>query len=160
MKRNLAIFLQIAVILFGLGVLGLMLWEPQIEGVNANATFSEIYFDDPFLAYAYLGLIPFFVAIFKAHKVLGNAGHNNSFSPENVKALRTIKYCALTVVALIIGAEVYIIFVQSGSDDIAGGVAVGLMLIFLSTLVAIAARMIERFLQNSMDKKSGNDLTV
>jgi hypothetical protein len=59
------IFLQAVIVLIGIGALALMLWEPHIEGRNAHATLFEIYFNDPFLAYAYLASIPFFVALYQ-----------------------------------------------------------------------------------------------
>ena len=52
MKKGPTIFLQVVIVLIGMGALGLMLWEPHIEGRNAHATLFEIYFKDPFLAYA------------------------------------------------------------------------------------------------------------
>ena len=94
MKRSSTIFLQVVIVLIGIGALALMLWEPHIEGRNAHATLFEIYFKDPFLAYAYIASIPFFVALYQAFKVLGYAGQNKVFSQAAVKALRTIKYCA------------------------------------------------------------------
>ena len=76
MKRSSTIFLQVVIVLIGIGALALLLWEPQIEGRNAHATLFEIYFKDPFLAYVYAGSIPFFVALYQAFKVLGYAGQN------------------------------------------------------------------------------------
>ena len=96
MKRSSTIFLQVVIVLIGIGALALMLWEPHIEGRNAHATLFEIYFKDPFLAYAYTASIPFFVALYQAFKVLGYVGRNEVFSQAAVKALRTIKYCAMT----------------------------------------------------------------
>src|SRR5215813_5491420 len=87
------IFLQAVVVLIAIGALALLLWEPHVEGRNAHATPFEVYFNDPFLAYAYIASIPFFVALYQAFKVLGYAGQNRIFSPAAVKALRTIKYC-------------------------------------------------------------------
>jgi hypothetical protein len=60
MKGSSTVFLQVVVVLIGIGALAIMLWEPHIEGRNAHATLFEIYFKDPFLAYAYIGSIPFF----------------------------------------------------------------------------------------------------
>jgi hypothetical protein len=51
-------------VLVGLGVLALLLLEPQVEGANATATFVEIYFRDPFVLFVYVGSIPFFLALF------------------------------------------------------------------------------------------------
>ena len=74
MKKSSTIFLRVVIVLIGIGALALLLWEPHIEGRNAHATLSQIYFHDPFLALVYLGSIPFFVALYKAFKVLGYVG--------------------------------------------------------------------------------------
>ena len=161
MKRSSTIFLQIVLVLIGIGALALLLWEPQIEGRNAHATQFEIYFKDPFLAYVYIASIPFFVAIYQALKLLQYVGQNAVFSPAAVKTLRTIKYCALIIIAFLVGAEGYINVVQrSVEDDIAGGVMIGLVMIFISAVVATAAAVFERTLQSAVDLKSENDLTV
>lgn len=160
MKKSSTIFLQVVIVLIGIGVLALMLWEPHLEGRNVNATLFEIYFKDPFLAYAYTASIAFFVALYQAFKLLGYIGQNKVFSLKAVKALRTIKYCSITLIAFILGAEAYFFIVQSGKDDIAGGVAMGLGMIFLSSVIATAAAVFERLLQSAVEMKSENDLTV
>ena len=160
MKRSSTIFLQIVIVLIGIGALALLLWEPHLEGRNAHATNFEIYFEDPFLAYAYTASIAFFVALYQAFKLLGHIGRNEVFSPSSVRALRIIKYCALILVALIAVAEAYIFMFVRGKDDIAGGVAIGLLMIFISVVVATAAAVFERLLQSAVDLKSENDLTV
>src|SRR5687767_2173926 len=95
LRRGSTAFLQTVVVLIGVGALALLLWEPHLEGRNAHATPFEIYFKDPFLAYAYVGSIPFFVALYQAFKVLGYAGKDRVFSQAAVKALRIIKLCAI-----------------------------------------------------------------
>jgi hypothetical protein len=159
MKQSSTIFLQIVIVFIGIASLALLLWEPQIEGVNAHATNFEIYFKDPFLALVYIGSIPFFVALYQAFKVLGYAGQNMIFSPAAVKALRTIKYCALAIIGFVVVEEIFIIL-NHGSDDAAGGVFIGVLITFGSIVIATAAAMFERILQNAVDIKSENDLTV
>ena len=146
--------------LIGIGAVALMLWEPHIEGRNAHATPLQIYFNDPFLAYAYIASIPFFVGLYQAFKVLGYAGQGRVFSPKAVKALRTMKYCAISLVGFVGAAEAYFFIFVRGKDDIAGGVAVGLLIIFVCVVVAAAAAMFERLLQSAVEIKSENDLTV
>src|SRR2546428_13512613 len=97
MKRSSAAFLQTVIVLIGMGALVFLLWEPQIEGVNAHATFFEVYFD-LFVAYAYIASIPFFVALYQAFKVLGYAAQNKIFTQEAVNALRIIKFCAMAII--------------------------------------------------------------
>src|SRR3954466_13804412 len=93
-KRSSTIFLQVVIVLIGIGALAFMLWEPHLEGRNVHATTFQIYFKDPFLACAYLASIPFFVALYQAFKVLGYIGRNKAASRETLKALRVIKLCA------------------------------------------------------------------
>jgi hypothetical protein len=160
MKRGSTIFLQAVIVLLGIGGLILMLWEPLVEGRNVRASAFEVYFKDPFLAYAYTASTAFFVALYQAFKLLGYIRQNKVFSPSSVNALRTIKFCAISLVCFIAGAEAYLFIVQRGKDDIAGGVAMGLMLIFVSLVVATAAAVFEKTLQSAVEIKSENDLTV
>src|SRR5687768_8500542 len=117
MKRSSTIFLQVVVVLIGVAALALLLWEPHLEGRNAHATLFEIYFQDPFLALVYAGSIPFFIALYQAFQVLGYVGRNEVFSPEVVKALRTIKYCALAVIGFVIVEEIFILIMSNGDND-------------------------------------------
>lgn len=153
MKKGLVTFLQIVVVLIGIGAFAFLLREPQIEGRNAHATLFQVYFNDPFLAYAYIASTAFFVALYQAFKLLGYIGQNKVFSLNSVRALRIIKYCAISLVGFIVAPEAYLFIVRPG-DDIAGGVAVGFFLIFVSVVIGAVAATFEKTLQNTMDIKS------
>jgi Protein of unknown function (DUF2975) len=161
MKRSSTIFLQIVIVLIGVAALALLLWEPQVEGVNKNRTNFEIYFQDPFLALVYAGSIPFFMALYQAIRALGYVGRNQVFSPKVVKALRTIKYCALAIIGFVVLEELFILL--SGNRDLenpGAPIFMGLLIVFPSIVVASTAGMFERILQNAVDLKSETDLTV
>ena len=153
MKRSSTIFLQVVVVLIGIGALALLLWEPQIEGVNAHATNFEIYFKDPFLALVYMGSIPFFAALYQAFKVLRYAGQNKVISPEAVKALRTIKYCAIILSASIVMAGLYIKIFHAEGDDPAGFLAICIVTTFVSIVIATAAAVFEKLLGRQFAKR-------
>lgn len=156
-KRGSTAFLQTVVVLIGIGVLAFLLWEPQVEGVNAHATFVQKYFNF-FVAYVYVGSIPFFVGVYQAFKLLGYAGHNRMFSLDAVKALRMMKWCAVAIICLV---AVSVVFMIGGDrDDRPGGVFMRILVAFPSIIVATAAATFERILQNALDIKSENDLTV
>jgi Protein of unknown function (DUF2975) len=157
-KRGSTAFLQSVIVLIGIGAFALMLWEPHLEGRNAHATVFEIYFKDPFLAYAYLASVPFFVALYQGFKVLGYARKNQVLSQVALKALRMIKFCAITMIGFVAGAEIFIL--TADSDDRAGGVVMGGLIGFGSIVMATAAATFEQILQNAVDIKSENDLTV
>ena len=158
MKRGSILFLRAVILLVGVGVLAGMLWEPRIEGRNVGADLSTIYFRDPFLAYAYVGSLPFFFGLYQAFKLLGYVGQGQAFSPAAVGAVRYIKYCALAVIGFIAGGEAYIMLAVS--DDRAGGVAMGIMLSFACIVTAAVATVFERVLRSAVDLKLENDLTV
>ena len=158
MKRSLTMFLQAVIVLIGVGAVALLLWEPHIEGRNKHATLFEIYFKDSFLAYVYIGSIPFFVALYQAFKVLGYARQDRVFSQAAVKALRTIKYCAIAIIGFVAVSVIFFLF--SDPDDRPAGVFMRILITFPSIVVATAAAMFERILQNAVEIKSENDLTV
>lgn len=165
MKKSSTVFLQIVIVLIGIGALALLLGEPHLEGVNANAGFFEVYLD-PFIAYIYLASIPFFVALYQAFKVLGYVGKNMTFSRAAVGALRKIKYCAFITAGAIIATDMFLLvharlYPEIGAvDGPEGAVMLGLIAAFISVVIGTAAVVFERILQNAVDIKSENDLTV
>src|SRR5262245_24192067 len=134
MNRGSTIFLRAVLVLIGIGALAFLLVEPHFEGRNAHATVFEIYFKDPFLAYVYVGSIPFFMGLWHAFKVLGDVGGDKQFSLTSVRSLRTIKICALAFITFVAGAEL-LILTAPGDEDRAGGVAIGVVLALVSIVV-------------------------
>ncbi|MBI5531026.1 MAG: DUF2975 domain-containing protein [Candidatus Doudnabacteria bacterium] len=160
MNKTSTIFLRVIIVLIGMGVLAFLLWEPHLEGRNAHATLFEIYFKDPFLAYVYIASLPFFAVLYKTFKLLGLAGENKIFSQNSVKALRTIKYCAIIQGVLIVTAAAYIRIFHAKDDDPAGFVAICVVATFIFIVIATAAGVFEKLLQTAVEMKSENDLTI
>lgn len=154
MKRKSTLLLQIVVVLVGLGALAFLVWEPQTEGRNAHATLLQTYFTDPFLAYVYVASIPFFVALYQVFKVLGHAGHDQAFSLETVKALRRIRYCSLAMVGFVVGSVFFMLLADP--DDRPAGVFLRVIVAVSSIVIATAATVSERVLQNVISRKSRN----
>jgi hypothetical protein len=157
-KQGPILFLQIVLALIGVAALALMLWEPHLEGRNAGADLATIYLHDPFLVYAYVASIPFFVALYQAFILLKYIGRNEVFSSKSVKTLRIIKYCAIIIVGFIAGGV--IILLLGESDDRPPILAMGTLTSFVAIVIATAAAVFERLLQAAIDIKSENDLTV
>lgn len=154
MKKSFAIFLQLVLVLAGIAALVFLLWEPRIEGRNLHATLFEIYFKDPFLAYAYIASVPFFVALYTAFRALG-AGQENMFPQSALKALRTIRYCALATIGFVVMGEIIFILFNN-SDDRAGGVFMGLLITCGAGIVAATAERLEKALRKDDEKKFVN----
>lgn len=159
MKKSSTIFLQAVIILIAIIALVIMVRFPLTEGRAVNLDLFHIY-ADPFIAYGYLASIAFFVALYKAFKLLGYIGQNKVFSLDSVKALRAIKYCAIVLAILIVFAGIYIRIFHAKDDDPAGFLAMCIVTTFVSIVVATASAVFERTLQNAVDIKSENDLIV
>jgi len=159
MKRGSTTFLRVVVVLIGIVALAIMIRFPLTEGRAANLDLFSIY-ADPFILYGYVASIAFFVALYQAFKLLGYIGQNKVFSLNSVKALRTIKYCAITLSISIVMAALYIRIFHAKDDDPAGFIAIAILATFTSIVIATAAAVFERTLQSAVDIKSENDLTV
>ena len=159
MKKSSTIFLQVFIIALGIVALAIMIRFPLTEGRAVNLDLFSIY-ADPFIIYAYLASIPFFIALYQAFKLLRYIGQNQVFSLSSVKALRTIKYCAIIQSVLIVMAALYIRMFHAKDDDPAGFIAICIVATFISVVIATAAAVFERLLQNAVEMKSENDLTV
>lgn len=157
MKSSSTVFLQAIIVLIGIGAFAFMIWEPRVEGVNAHATSFQMYFN-LFVMYAFIGSIPFFAALYHAFKVLGYIRQNKTFSQATVNSLRTIKYCALILIGFV---ALSVIFMIGGDrEDRPAGLFMRILVSFPSIIVATVAALSERILQNAVDMKSENDLTV
>lgn len=159
MKTISTVFLQAVVVLIGIAALVIIIWFPLTEGRATNLDLFSIYFD-PFILYGYASSIVFFVALYKAFKLLGYIGQNKVFSPNSVRALKSIKYCAIATSILILMAGIYVRIFHSKDDDPAGFIALCIVATFVSIVVATAAAIFEKILQNAIDMKSENDLTI
>lgn len=159
MKRVSVIFLQAVVVLISIVALAILIRIPLTEGRATDLDLFSIY-SDPFILYGYAASIAFFVALYKAFKLLGYIGQNKVFSSNSVNALKSIKYCAIVLSILIVAAGLYIRIFHSKEDDPAGFLAICFVTAFVSAVVATAAAIFQKLLQNAVDMKSENDLTV
>ena len=120
-----------------------LLIEPHFEGRNVNATFFEIYFTDPFLAYVYIFSIPFFISLYQVIQILRHAQEGRKFSDKIVEKLRIIKYCMFTTAIAIVAADIYLVTFANKVDDPAGAVMLGIIATFISLVIATTAWIFE-----------------
>ena len=154
MKRGSTLFLKLVIILIGVVVLSWMIYFPTTEGRAVNLDLVSIY-SDPFIIYLYIASTPFFVALYQAFKILGLIAQNKVFSKSAVDALKNIKYCASSLCIFIIAALAFVIpNAKASGDDPAGFVALGVLAIFASVVMATGTAVAQRLLQNAVDIKS------
>ncbi len=160
MKRGTTLFLRIAVILMGLPILALCIFlVPEIANYAA-----DLYPDIASMKYLvlinlYATAIPFYFALYQAFKLLSYIDTNKAFSDLSVKALKTIKYCAIAISTLY-AAGMPLFYLVAEVDDAPGIIVIGLVIIFASMVIAVFAAVLQRLLQEAIKIKSENDLTV
>jgi predicted lysophospholipase L1 biosynthesis ABC-type transport system permease subunit len=159
MKQVSTLFLKSAVFLIGLTVLALCVFVlPEIakEMIDVMPVQYELL---PILIAMAASTIPFYIALYQALKLLNLIDKNKAFSELSIRALKTIKKSATTIGFLYIACVPYLYIIAEG-DDAPGVFAIGLVIIFASIVVAVLAAVLQKLLQNAIDIKSENDLTV
>jgi hypothetical protein len=158
MKQGTTLFLKIAVFIIGTPVLALCIFGlPWLANNPVNPDYAHILY--PILIIMYVSVIPFFVALYQAFKLLNYIDKNKAFSELSVKALKNIKYCAITISGLyVVGMPFFYILAEL--DDAPGVILIGMLFIFASMVIAVFAAVLQRLLQEAIDIKSENDLTI
>lgn len=160
MEKVTTLFLKIAVIFLGVPVLALCIFlVPEM----ANFT-AELLPEFTFIKYLVFivfdaSAIPFYFALYQAFKLLRYIDKNNAFSDLSVKALKKIKYSAITISVLhVLVWPLFYVFAEA--DDAPGVIFVGLVVPFASMVIAVFAAVLQKLLQEAINIKTENDLTV
>jgi len=158
-KRE-TIFLKLAVFLIGAPVLALCIFVlPWIAKDAAESGWELAYFLYGILIVMYVSAIPFFVALYQAFQLLNYIDKNKAFSELSVRALKIIKFCAITISGLYL-ASMPFFYLIGEIDDAPGVIVIGMVLTFAPMVVAVFAAVLQKLLKNAIDIKSENDLTV
>ncbi|QJX81224.1 DUF2975 domain-containing protein [Priestia megaterium] len=158
MKQSSTIFLKIALFLMGapvlaLGIFGLF----YLANNTANPDYSYILY--PAVCVMYLSVIPYFLTLYQAFRLLIYIDQNKAFSNISVIALKKIKNCAIVISGLYVIMMPFV-FLAADKDDAPGLIIVGMVPIFASLVIAVFAAVLKRLLQQAIDIKSENDYTV
>jgi len=156
MNRGSTIFLRVVISLIAIAAFAVCVFAlPPMVVKEAAKTPKTAYIIYSFLVCAYILSIPFFVALYQAFRLLNYIDRNEAFSELSARALRLIKYCATTISILMVGGIAAVMAFSFGKgEDIAGIVAMGLLVTFASTVVAAVAAVLQNQVQKGVDLKS------
>jgi hypothetical protein len=147
------LFLRGVIYCIGLAALGVCV---IIAGVSLSGNAGMFL---PVLGLIFLSALPFFYALYNGLLLLRYIDKNIAFSELSVKAIRSIKLAAFAISVLYAAGMPLFIYVAE-ADDAPGGVLIALVFIFATMIVGVFVAVLERLLQNAIDIKSENDLTV
>lgn len=160
MNKFSAVFLRIVIVIVGLVVLSLCVFAfPQI-GEGWTAEFPE----EPksgywVMASLFAAAVPFFLALYFGLKLLSYIDLNKAFSEDSVRVLQKIMYCAVAMsIALMTYMPAAYHFAEI--DDAPGVIIFAFAFACGPLVVAVFAAVLKKLLQNAIDFKNENDLTV
>ena len=157
-ERSSTIFLRIVISLIAIGALAVCIFAlPEMFAREAAKTPDTAYLVYLFLVGAYVLAILFFVGLYQTFKLLTYIDGDKAFSELSVRALRHIKFSAITAGILMVAGIAAIMVLSAGTgEDIAGVVMVGLIMTLASSVVAAIAAVLKNQVQKAIDiKKEG-----
>jgi len=153
MKYGSTLFLKAVICLIGLAVLALCV---ILLGVSLSGN-AGMYL--PILLGMCVTAVPFFFALFQGLLLLNYIDKGTAFSEQSVTAIRNIKLSAGGISICYALAMPYIAYIAD-KDDAPGAIVIALVFMFAPLVTAVFAAVLQMLLQNAIDLKSENDLTV
>ena len=159
MKRE-TIFLKLVIILMALPALAICIFVvPPLSGFVGEILPKWAFLQYVFMITLYGSAIAYFAALYQTLKLLGYIDKGIAFSQRSVNALKNIKYCAITITVLFI-LNLPILLYTAEVDDAPGLGGLGMIITFGAIVIGVFAAVLQKLLQNAIDIKSENDLTV
>lgn len=159
MRRE-TLFLKLAVICIGIPILALcVVVLPLIarDAAVGSKEMARVLYG--ILSIMYLSAIPFYMALYQAFKLLNLIDRNEAFSALSVTTLKNIKHYAAAISFLyLLGMPLF--FIVGEIDDAPGVILVGAAFIFAPMVVSVFAAVLQKLLQNAIDIKTDNELTI
>lgn len=158
-KRVSTFFLKAVIILIGAAVLTMcaFLFPWLWVELGRLPQFAHVIY--PGLIGFYLTLVPFLCALYQAFKLLHYIDKNNAFSELSVDSLRYIKFSAIAM-SVLYWTCMPLVFVLAELDDAPGAILIGAAVACAPLIVATFAAVLQKLVQNAIDLKVENDLTI
>ncbi|QTN00699.1 DUF2975 domain-containing protein [Sediminibacillus dalangtanensis] len=157
MKKGTTIFLKLAVIVIGLIILALCVWAPTMAKEAAEMNPEYAYLRYPVLIGIYIPVIPFFIALYQAWKLLHYIEHKQAFSRWAVVALKRIKGCGIVIGCIYIAGMLFLITQHALHPGIA---LIGLLIVFASFVISVFSAVLQELLASALQIKKENELTI
>jgi cytochrome bd-type quinol oxidase subunit 2 len=160
MERGSTIFLRVAMV--GMGFMALFLCGLVVPAVHREwvLEFPDMtYLRYPVIFGLCAAVAVFLVAVYHGMQLLSLVDKKKVFSQATVKALKNIKYCALVVSALF-AASMPLIYHMAEQEDAPGLIIFGMAFAGAPLVVGVFLALAQGLLQNAIDIKKENDLTV
>lgn len=158
-KRGSTTFLKVIIFLAGIAVLALCIFLVPNMANFASRLYPH-FSPMKYLIFVvmYGSAVAFYFALYQAFNLLRYIDENKAFSELSVKALKNIKCCAIIISGLYVLGLPLFRFIAKKVDPPIG--IMGLIIVFASLIIAVFAAILQRLLQEAINIKSENDLTI
>jgi hypothetical protein len=161
MKRTSTHFLRIAII--GIGLIALIFGiflVPTLGSDIVDAFPNLAYIHFPIMIGMYAAAIPFYIILYQGFKLLRHIDANTAFSELSIRALRTIKRGAVAIGIIYLALVPILFYPIAEADDAPGLIIVGMVIAAIPFVFAVFSSVLEKLLQNAIEFKHENELTV
>jgi len=158
MKKS-TLLLKVAIILIGIPVLVLavLLWagvgDTAIQALTLGYVITGI------LIGITLSMVPFYTALYQTYKLITYIDRNKAFSSLAVRGLRKIKQYAFIITGIYI-LILPLVYIVAEWDDAPGLILIASIPAFAAFVVGVFSSVLEYLLEEAIDIKNENDLTV
>lgn len=160
MKKSSTLLLKIVIVLMGIPVLAVCIFLlPIILKDAAESSYKMAYVLYSISALMYITAIPYFYSLYQGMLLLKYIDYNNAFSDLAITSLKKIKISA-TIISLVYFAGMPLFFILGEVDDAPGVILMGMIFIFAPGVIAVFAAVLQKLLQNAIDFKTENELTI
>jgi Protein of unknown function (DUF2975) len=158
MKRGSILFLKGSICTIGLTVLFLSTCIlPALAQKAALLNPEYAYLQYPVLFGIWITVIPFFIALYEAFKLLNYTERAHLFCNKSTLSLTRIRRCAGTIIGLYMIGMVSLAALNALHPGIA---ILGLLIVFVTLIILALSFTLQKLLNNAIALKTENDLTV
>ncbi|KIL51045.1 DUF2975 domain-containing protein [Jeotgalibacillus campisalis] len=158
MKKGTINFLKGTIFIIAIATLFLCLfWLPQQAESAAQSAPEFASLKYPVLFGLYATVVPFFLALYQAYKLLDLIADRRAFSESSAAALGRIKSSAFAIMLIYIAGMVMLGMMSALHPGIA---LVGLVILFAALTIAIFTAVLQTLLKDALKLKSEHDLTI
>lgn len=145
MKKRTILFFKLSIIVISITVLTICVSGFYFLANNpVNPDYGYMLY--PIIIGMYTSVIPFYIAVYKSFTILSCIDKNKACSELSIKALKSIKYCAITI-SILYGVVMPFIYLLADKDDAPGAIIIGMLPIFVSIVIAGLATIFKQKLQ-------------
>jgi len=160
LKRGSTLFLKATLCVIAIAILAFCIFAIPLISQGVGVEFPNLaYLKYPILIGGYATAVPFLIALYQAFLLLIFIDKNKAFSEVSIKALKYIKYCGI-VMTILYAAGLPMMAQIADADDAPGLVVLGMLIVCAPIVIAVFAAVLQKLVQNAIDMKSENDLTV